>query len=135
MMPGAQPTKQGPTTAAEPAGTADAVLLIRAMIAAANADGVIDKAERDAILGQLQLADLSTEEHAFITNELLAPANLEAIVNRVDSAALARQVYTVSLMAIEVDTDAERSYMQNLAGRLGLDEATVVQIKRSLEMD
>ena len=105
------------------------------MIAAANADGMIDKAERDAILGQLQRADLSPEERAFITDELLAPANLEAIVNRVHSAELARQVYTVSLMAIEVDTEAERSYMQNLAGRLGLDETTVEQIKRSLEMD
>ncbi len=134
-MPGVQPAEQGPTEAAEPTGTADAVLLIRAMIAAANADGMIDKAERDAILGQLQRADLSPEERAFITDELLAPANLEAIVNRVHSAELARQVYTVSLMAIEVDTEAERSYMKNLAGRLGLDETTVEQIKRSLEMD
>jgi len=36
-------------------------------------------------------------------------------------------------MAIEVDTDKERRYMNTLASRLGLDESTVEQIHRSLE--
>ena len=48
------------------------------MIAAANADGVIDQTERDNILGRLQAVDLSPEEHAFIAQELLAPADLDA---------------------------------------------------------
>jgi uncharacterized membrane protein YebE (DUF533 family) len=38
---------------------------------------------------------------------------------------VARRVYTVSLLAIEVDTDAERAYLKVLADRLGLDPATV----------
>jgi tellurite resistance protein len=111
----------------------DAVLLIRAMIAAANADGVIDETEREAILGRLRTVDLSPEEQAFITQELFSPADLETIVSGVTSTDLARQVYAVSLMAIDVDTEKERQYMETLANRLGLDLAAVEQITRSLE--
>jgi uncharacterized membrane protein YebE (DUF533 family) len=122
-----------PPAASEPAANQDAVLLIRAMIAAANADGVIDEAERNHILKQLQTVDLSAEEHGFIIRELLSPADLETIAGGVGTPELARQVYTVSLMAIEMDTEKERRYMDALAGRLNLDRSTVEQIHRRLE--
>lgn len=124
-----------PTKPPEASGKSDAVLLIRAMIAAANADGVIDQAERKQIMQRLQTIELSPEENAFITRELLAPADLDTIVAGVDSAELARQVYTVSLMAIEVDTPAEARYMETLASRLGIDAETVAAINRSLELE
>ena len=134
-MPGksaAPPPSPSPGEAPE---NADAVLLIRAMIAAANADGTIDETERETILEQLRTVDLSPEEQAFITRELFSPADLEAIVNGVHSPELARQVYAVSLMAIEVDTEKERQYMETLARRMRLDGQTVAQIERSLEIE
>ena len=134
-MPGPSHPGTPPPSPVESAGNADAVLLIRAMIAAANADGVIDETEREAILGRLRTVDLSPEEQAFITQELFSPADLETIVRNVNSAELARQVYAVSLMAIEVDTEKERQYMDTLADRLGLDQAAVGEINRSLEME
>ena len=132
-IPGS-PTPVPPSpVATEAVGNSEAVLLIRTMIAAANADGVIDQAERNNILERLQTVELSPEEHAFIVQELLSPADLETIVGGVASPEMARQVYTVSLMAIEVDTEQERHYMNTLANRLGIDESTVEQIHRSLE--
>src|SRR5512139_3256096 len=110
----------------------EAVLLIRAMIAAANADGTIDQAERSRILGQLQRLYLTPEEQSFIVQELLAPANLDAIVREVRTTDVAKQVYAVSLLAIEVDTDAERAYMKTLAERLGLDETTIRAIQQGM---
>jgi len=133
-MPGKAAPSPPPPVASEPAGNPAAVLLIRAMIAAAHADGVIDEAERNNILKRLQIVDLSPEEHGFIVQELLSPADLDAIVDGVNDPELARQVYTVSLMAIEVDTNKERQYMDSLAGRLGLDPSTVEQIHRRLEL-
>ena len=133
-MPGKPASVAPPPVADDPAGNPEAVILIQAMIAAANADGVIDQAERDNILKRLQAVDLSPEEHAFVVQELLSPADLETIVGNVNRPELARQVYTVSLMAIEVDTEKERQYMSTLASRLGLDESTVEQIQRSLEL-
>ena len=133
-IPGPSVTSAPPLSPAESADNDDAVLLIRAMIAAANADGVIDESEREAILERLRTVDLSPEEQAFITQELFSPADLETIVSGATSTELARQVYAVSLMAIEVDTETERHYMDTLANRLGLDQAAVEEIARSLEL-
>ena len=112
----------------------EAVLLIRAMIAAANADGVIDKEERNRILKKLETADLSDQEHSFIVKELLSPAGLEDIVAQVKSPEMAKKVYSVSLLAIEVDTDAERTYMNTLARQMNLNEADLNDIYRTLEI-
>ncbi|MCP3950668.1 MAG: tellurite resistance TerB family protein [Desulfobacterales bacterium] len=114
------------------AAAPDAVLLIRAMIAAANADGVIDEIERSRILEKLKAVQLTEEEHSFIVHELLSPGNLESIVGQVDTTETARQVYAVSLMAIDVDTSAERDYLATLAQRMGLDDSVTTAIKAEL---
>ena len=77
---------------------------------------------------------MSDEERRFLHQELASPGDLESIAGQVDSLELARQVFTVSLLAIEVDTDAERQYLKSLADRLGLDDADVDRIYRELEI-
>ncbi len=111
---------------------ADAVLLIRAMIAAANADGVIDAQERGQIMEKLKTADLSKEEQQFIVNELLAPQDAQSIVGSVRNPEMASQVYAASLLAITVDTQAEQQYLSNLAEQLGLDAKTINSIHQQL---
>jgi uncharacterized membrane protein YebE (DUF533 family) len=113
----------------------ESVLLIRAMIAAANADGVIDGEERNRILKKLETVDLSNQEHSFIVMELLSPAGLKDIVTQVKSPEMAKMVYTVSLLSIEVDTDAERAYMKTLAQELSLNESDLNDIYRTLKID
>ncbi len=127
--PGIAPATEPPAIDGE---NQDAVLLIRAMIAAANADGTIDEKEKSQIMNKLKGADLSEEEHAFITHELLFPGDLDSVVSQVKSSAIAKQVYAVSLMAIEVDTDQERDYLQNLAQGLKLDTDIILQINKEL---
>ncbi len=130
--PGAPSTTAGPTPVE---GPGDSVLLIRAMIAAANADGIIDEDERGRILDRLKAVELTSEEHAFVSHELLSPCDLDTILSGVKSPETAKQVYAVSLMAIEVDTDAEREHIKTLADRLGLDEAALGEIHRDLGID
>lgn len=131
----APPPPAGPPGVDDSEGGQDAVLLIRAMIAAANADGVIDQDERNRILGKLETVDLSDQEHSFVVRELLSPVGMENIVTGVKSQEMAKQVYTVSLLAIEVDTDAERTYINTLAQRLGLDESDINDIHRKLVIE
>ncbi|MHB8791250.1 MAG: tellurite resistance TerB family protein [Desulfobulbaceae bacterium] len=134
--PAAAPSFAPPADAAVTAsGQNDAVLLIRAMIAAANADGAIDQEERQRILDKFRNADLSAEEHAFLVNELFSPSNLEGIVSQISSEAMAHQVYGVSLLAITVDTDAERAYLQTLGQRLGLSPADRDSMHRALGIE
>jgi len=113
----------------------EAVLLIRAMISAANADGVIDEKERNRILKKLETVNLSDQEHSFIVKELLSPTGLEDIVSQVKSPEMAKMVYTVSLLAIEVDTDAERAHMKTLAQKLSLNESDLNDIYQTLGID
>ena len=40
---------------------------------------------------------------------------------------MAEQVYAASVLAVEVDSDAERNYLQRLAAALKLDGATVAK--------
>ena len=111
------------------------VLLIRAMIAAANADGVIDETERNRILKKLEAVSLSHQEHAFIVKELLSPVGLDQIAAQVDSMETAKNVYTVSLLAIDIDTDAERTYMRTMAQRLNLTDSILNEIHDELGIE
>ena len=114
-----------PPPAAGQSRADDALLLIRAMIAAANADGVIDEQERSAILERLKNVQLSPEEHRFLMEELMAPKPLSSIAAAAGSPESARQVYLASLLAITVDTDEELDYLRRLAESLRLDKETL----------
>ncbi len=105
-----------------------AILLIRAMIAAANADGRIDPQEQQTILGKLEQAGLGDEERRFVQDEISRPPSLDSLLAQVDSPETAQQVYAASLLAIDVDTEAEKGYLAQLRARLGLDEATAHQL-------
>lgn len=141
------PGSPAPPEAGAPADTAaspdqspevvkqQALLLIRSMIAAANADGRIDPQERKAILGRLAEAGLGDEDRDFVLKELEAPSSVEDILSSVDSPELARHVYAVSLLAIDVDTQDERDYLHYLRLRLGLEDRVVAEIHRRLGLD
>ena len=105
-----------------------ALVLIRAMVSAAWADGTLDEGERTAIIQRLATAGLSDEEQALAANELQSPARLEVLVAQAEDRTLAEQIYAVSLLAIRVDTPAERSYMERLAAGLGLEPEAVGRI-------
>ena len=57
-----------------------ALVLVRAMIAAARADGHIDDAERSKIFERLQMSGLNSDAAEFIDNELARPIDVDSIV-------------------------------------------------------
>lgn len=117
------PSAAGATLPAQDANPT-ALLLIQAMIAAANADGHIDPVEEREIMEKLGEAGMSLEEREFILRQMAQPPTLESLLPKIDTPDLARQVYAVSLLAIDVDTPAEEEYMKSLRTRLNIDEAT-----------
>lgn len=120
-----------PTTAAAPdhgRQAREAALLVRAMAAAAWADGAVDEEERAAMRDRLATSGLSEEEQAHFFAELATPPRLGELIPKVDTPQLAEQFYLVSLLATRADTAAEREYLKGLAGRLALDPATVQRL-------
>ncbi len=122
-----------PRTPAEEAQLQDtAKLAVKAMISAAKADGEIDGAEISRILGKLKGEGEAAEAQAFVVAEMQKPLDLDALVREVPNREVAVQVYGASLLAITVDTDAERDYLKRLAAGLGLDDQAVQQIHATL---
>ncbi len=113
----------------------DAEIIVKAMINAAKADGRIDDAEVKKIIGKLQEDGLTEEEKQFFLQEASKPLDLNEVIRLADNRPeLAAQIYTASLLAIEVDTPAEQQYMQQLADGLGLDARVTGHIHQFLGM-
>jgi uncharacterized membrane protein YebE (DUF533 family) len=107
---------------------AHAMLLIRAMIAAANADGQITPDERERITSKLEQAGAGPEERAVLERELESPRSVEQIVREVDGPETAVQVYLASRLAMNPDTAAERAYLDFLAARLNIPADRLSQL-------
>lgn len=109
----------------------EAMHLLRAMICAANADGLIDADERERILGSARDAGLDDEDLEALEGELAAPLTVAQLVARTRPAQR-EQVYVASVIAIGRDTDLEVRYLDDLAQRLGLDAAAREQLHAEL---
>jgi uncharacterized membrane protein YebE (DUF533 family) len=107
--------------------------LVRAMIAAAKADGKIDADEKSAIFERLNTMDLDPADKAFVFDELSAPLDINAVIAGATCPETAAEIYAASLVAIEADTPAEQAYLQMLAARLELEPGLVEEIHRSAE--
>lgn len=105
-----------------------ALLALRAMIAAAKADGEIDQRERERILDKMKDAGADDETREFVAKEAAMPLDLDALVKDVSDPQTAAQVYAASLLAINVDTPTERAYLRDLSRKLGLDDQVVASL-------
>lgn len=113
--------------------TADAMLLVQAMVAAAAADGVIDDEERAQMLKRATDAGFDEETRRFLEAELANPKSLAVIIASARPE-LATDIYAASCAAIVADTDAERAYLETLGRRLGLSEEARAEIHRQLDL-
>ena len=104
---------------------AAAGLMLAAMIQAAKSDGNFDEAERDKLLSKL--GDVDAEEAAFVNAQLKAPVDIDGLVNQTPNG-LGPQIYAMSLLGIDLDTQDEAQYLHKLAKAYGMKPADVNDI-------
>lgn len=104
------------------------MLLLRAMIAAANADGHIDEDERQRIYAQVDNMDLSVQDKASLFDELRNPLSLDALVSAVPNSETAVEVYAASVMAIDENQPVSEQYLGRLASSLMIPRELVQEI-------
>ena len=109
-----------------------ALTLIRAMIAAAKADGTIDEEERNRIGDRARLAGMDAEAEAWLKSEFAKPVDLEGLVSQAETEAQRVELYTAARLAINPNKRAERGFLDQLAGRLGLEDALVDHIEATV---
>ena len=106
-----------------------ALVLVRAMISAAKADGRLDQQEQENILKQLHRP--SPDAVRFLREEFQRAVDLRELVSSVPMG-MEQQVYTMSLIAIDLDTGEEAKYMMELAESLRLPAEVREQIHQRL---
>ena len=111
------------------AGTNRSVGLIKAMIAAAKADGKVDAAEQLKLAEQIEALGLDEGVATSLKDELAKPLDAAAVASLADSPAAAAEIYLASRMVLDVDRQVERDYLNDLAAALKLDGALVNQLE------
>lgn len=130
--PGAGAAMPPPPPAAQsPERLAHAMHLLRAMITAAHADGLIEPAEREAILGRARDAGLDAEGLRALDAEMRAPFTVEQLAVRTVPEQRA-EVYAAALIAITADTPSEREFLDRLAGQLELSPSARADVHAQL---
>jgi len=119
--------------AAEPsAETAEALLMLRAMIAAAKADGAIDAEERGRIAAQLDGAGLSAKARDAVLADFEKPQTPAALAKQATDPMLAAQLYAAAVVGAGEIAAAERAWLDECAKALKLDRAATAAIEARL---
>jgi len=128
-VPASTPAPEPESPGAE---EAEALLMVRAMIAAAKADGSVDAAERAAIASQLDAAGLSAEERDFVLADFDRPLTPEALAKEARDPMLRARIYAAAFAGAGEVTPAERTWLDGLARALKLDKAAAAAIEERL---
>jgi uncharacterized membrane protein YebE (DUF533 family) len=130
MLPAPSGTPFNPSTPNEQQALARH--LLRAMIAAAKADGHVDAQEQARIFAEMDKLPLAADDKAFVMDELRAKLDIDAVASAASTPEEAAEIYAASLLAIDVDNAAERGYLSMLAARLKLDDALVAHLQQNV---
>jgi uncharacterized membrane protein YebE (DUF533 family) len=109
------------------------ILLIRAMISAAKADGQVDAQETRRIFYEMSAQKLSQAEKTFLMEEISKPIEVDALAAEAQALQQAAQVYAASVIVIEAPTPQETDYLQALAQKLGLEHGLVTEIHQKVQ--
>ncbi len=108
---------------------AAAALMLAAMIQAAKSDGTFDEAEQQKLLRHL--GDVDADESAFIQRQIQAPVDVDSLVADTPQG-MGPQVYMMSVLAIDLDTQEEAQYLHKLATGYGMTPAQVNEVHAQL---
>lgn len=127
-----QAARTGATIPGAPPANEHALLLLRAMIAAALSDGLIDETERQRIVGRLADAGINAEEQQFLDREIAQPWSPQQFAAASATPEVRSEIYLASAIAIEADTPAEQAYLRYLAATLGLEDGLVAHLEAAV---
>ena len=114
------------------AETDEALLMLRAMIAAAKADGAIDAEERSRIAAQLDDAGLSAAARDMVLADFDKPLTPAALAKLASDPMLAAQLYAAAVVGAGEIAATERAWLDDFAKALKLDRAAAAAIETRL---
>lgn len=106
-----------------------ALAVVRAMLASAYADGVLDAREQKMVDGALDKADLTADERAMLKNEIPEEETLRLLAAAARTPHHAAELYAAAVVSAGELNDRETTFLTKLAARLGLnaDDARAIR--------
>ncbi|WP_395355951.1 tellurite resistance TerB family protein [Vibrio sp. D3] len=129
----AKQSGQGVHETFDPDDSKHSVLILKAMIGAAKADGHVDEEEMAHI--EQALADIGADEHVrqLVQQELNKPLDPAEIANQATSPQQASEIYLASLIVADEQNFMEKAYLQELAKQLQLSPEVTQQLEVQMQ--
>jgi uncharacterized membrane protein YebE (DUF533 family) len=104
--------------------------VLRALIAAAKADGRIDAAEKQMISTEIGRHTDDPQLQQWLDDEVARPLDAADVAQSATDPAMAAEMYLASVMLVDDQQDAERSYLDELAAALQIDPDLQVHLEQ-----
>ena len=105
---------------------------MKALVAAAKADGHIDAREREVIEGEFSRIGTDGELQQWLHAELEKPLDPAEVARAGSTPEIASEMYLASLMVADEQNFMERAYLDELAKQLRLEPSLKAQLERQL---
>lgn len=103
--------------------------MVKAMIAAAKADGHIDSQEQKRIFDAVDKLDLSAEHKATVFDCLRKDITVQELTQNMHSTEMKAEIYLASCLVIDPDHPAERAHLDDLGQALNLPQELLQQLE------
>ncbi|MFJ2539714.1 tellurite resistance TerB family protein [Pseudomonas sp. NPDC087614] len=106
--------------------------ILKALVAAAKADGHIDDRERQLIEGEFTKLDNDQELQHWLHAELNKPLDPTDVARAASTPEMAAEMYVASVMMVDEENFMEKSYLDELARQLKLEPGLKVELERQV---
>ncbi|MBZ9783396.1 tellurite resistance TerB family protein [Pseudomonas sp. REP124] len=104
--------------------------ILRALIAAAKADGRFDDAEKQMINAEIARHTDDSQLQQWLDDEVAKPLDAAEVAQSANDPGMAAEMYLASVMLVNDQADAERNYLDELAAALGIDPDLQVHLEQ-----
>lgn len=103
--------------------------MLKAMIAAARADGHLDDRERGLVETEMTRLESDPKVRDWVEAELRRPVEPAEVAAAAVSPAMAAEIYLASVLVVDQTTTMERAYLDELARELRLDAGLKAELE------
>jgi len=104
--------------------------ILRALIAAAKADGRIDEQEEQLIYAEIKRHTSDPQLQQWLDDEVSKPLDAAEVAQSAQDPAMAAEMYLASVMLVDDQQTAERAYLDELASALQIDPTLQVHLEQ-----
>ncbi|MFW0755664.1 tellurite resistance TerB family protein [Pseudomonas sp. H11T01] len=106
--------------------------ILKALVAAAKADGHVDDRERALIEGEFTKLDSDQDLQRWLHAELNKPLDPADVARAASTPEIAAEMYIASVMLVDEESFMEKSYLDELARQLNLEPGLKAELEKQV---